>query len=87
MIPLYSYNEKHHIDESIFISAFGFVPVNDEARHGCTVAFIVLTILFIILGVVDIAFYFMKIKPTEKLSMHSRGNNSTVSLESNHDKE
>jgi hypothetical protein len=63
LIPLYSFNENHSIDESVFTDKFAFVYINDEAKHACTIAFIVLTILFVIFGAVTMIFYYVKIRP------------------------
>ena len=63
LIPLYSYEDSFRIDEDKFHDEFAFVPINQESLHGCTVAFIVLTILFFIFAVVALIFYCVKIRP------------------------
>lgn len=52
LVPMFDLNESFNIDGNTFAQQYGFVASSDSSVHGATIAFIVLAILFFILGIV-----------------------------------
>lgn len=52
LVHMFDFEEQVSIDSNIFAQQYGFVASSDDSVHGATVAFIVLSILFFILGIV-----------------------------------
>ena len=60
MIPLYDLTDTLSIDAEKFSADFGFIQTADKSRKSILVAFIVLTCVFFVFGVISTVVYCLK---------------------------